>query len=86
MQEMQKQKKMKKKTKKEQTALAAAPEPQGAAHVPTEAAVVPPGVLVPAVATAGAGRARAGTKCHWGHWMQGVAWGRVWLVWVVAWA
>ena len=81
MQEMQKRKK-----KKKEVALAAAPEPQGAAHVPTEAAVVPPGVPVPAVVTARAGRARAPTKCHWGHSVQGVAWGRVWLVLVGAWA
>ena len=35
MQEMQKQKKMKNKKKKKEMALAAAPESQGAAHVPT---------------------------------------------------
>ena len=81
MQEMQKKKK-----KKEEVALAAAPEPQGAARVPTEAAVVLPGMLVLAVTTARAGRARAPTKCHWGHWVQAVAWDRVWLVLVGAWA
>ena len=77
-QEMLKQKKkMKKKKKKKEMALGAAPEQQGAAHMPTGAAVVPPVVQVPAVATARAGRARAQTKCHWGHGVQGVAWRRV---------
>ena len=87
-QEMLKQKKMKKmkKKKKKEMALAVAPKVQGAAHVPTGAAVVPPGVPVPAVATARVGRARARTKCHWGHWVQGVVLGRDWLVGVWAWA
>ena len=76
----------KKKKKNKEVVLAAAPELQGAAHVPTEAAMVPPGVPVLAVATARAGRARAPTKCHWGHWVQGVVWDRVWLVLVGAWA
>ena len=60
MQEMH----QKKKKKKKEVALAAAPEPQGAAHVTTEAAVVPQGVPLLAVATARAGGARAPTKCH----------------------
>ena len=76
----------KKKKKKNEVALAAAPKPQGAARVPTEVAVVPPGVPVLAVATARARRAGAPTKCHWGHWVQGEVWGRVWLVLVGAWA
>ena len=78
--------KKKKKKKEEEVALVAAPEPQGAARLPTEAAVVPLGLLVLAVATARARRARAPTKCHWGHWVQGEVWGRVWLVLVGAWA
>ena len=65
----------------------AAPEPRGAARLPTEAAVVLPEVPVLAVAASRARRARARTQpLHWGHWGQGEVWGRVWLVLVGAWA
>ena len=65
----------------------AAPEPRGAARLPTEAAAVLPGVPVLVVATSHARRARAGTKTvHLGQWVQGEVWGRVWLVLVGAWA
>ena len=65
----------------------AALEPRGAARLPTEAAVVLPGVPVLVVATSRARRARAGTKSvHWGQRVQGEVWGRVWLVLIGAWA
>ena len=75
------------KKKKKEAALVAAPEPRGAARLPTEAAGVLPGVPVLVVATSRPKRARAGTKTvHWGQRVQGKVWGRVWLVLVGAWA
>ena len=64
-----------------------APEPRGAALLPTQAAVVLPGVPVLVVAASRARRARAGTKTvHWGQRVQGEVWAGVWLVLVGAWA
>ena len=65
----------------------AAPDPRGAPRLPTDAAVVLPGVPVLVVATSRARRGRAGTKTvHLGQRLQGEVWGRVWLVLVGAWA
>ena len=51
----------------------AAPEPRGAERLPTEAAIVLPGVPVLVVAVSRARRAPAGTKTV--HWGQRVPWG-----------
>ena len=65
----------------------AAPEPRGAERLPTEAAIVLPGVPVLVVAVSRARRAPAGTKTvHWGQRVLGEVPGRVWLVLVGAWA
>ena len=85
--EMLKQENMMKKKKKwKAMALAATPRLQEAALGPIGEALVSPVVQVPAVAIARAEKARAQTRCHWGHWVQGVTGGRALLVWVWAWA